>query len=74
MFRHLQGGDGEVQSVIKLLQQEDNIGDSITEVTKDLDELLKEMDYNNLFTFNAPSQLNDCVKGVGKESFYYYLC
>ena len=38
------GGDGEVQSVIKLLQQEDNIGDSITEVTKDLDELLKEMD------------------------------
>ena len=63
------GGDGEVQSVIKLLQQEDNIGDSITEVTKDLDELLKEMDYSNLFTFNAPSQLNDCVKGVGKGHF-----
>ena len=63
------GGDGEVQSVIKLLQQEDNIGDSITEVTKDLDELLKEMDYSNLFTFNAPSQLNDYVKGVGKGHF-----
>jgi KaiC/GvpD/RAD55 family RecA-like ATPase len=63
------GGNGEVQSIIKLLQQEDNIGDSITEVTKDLDELLKEMDYSNLFTFNAPSQLNDCVKGVGKGHF-----
>ena len=63
------GGNGEVQSIIKLLQQEDNIGDSISEVTKDLDELLKEMDYSNLFTFNAPSQLNDCVKGVGKGHF-----
>jgi len=63
------GGSGDVQSVIKLLQQEDNIGDSISEVTKDLDELLKEMDYSNLFTFNAPSMLNECVKGVGKGHF-----
>ena len=63
------GGGGDIQSVIKLLQKENYIGDSIEEVTKDLDELLAEMDYSNLYSFNAPSLLNEYVKGVGKGHF-----
>ena len=63
------GGAGEINSVIKLLQQDDYIGDTMQEVTKDLYELLKEMDYSNLFQFSAPSLLNEQVKGVGKGHF-----
>jgi len=62
-------GGGDVKSVVKLLQQEETIEDSIQEVTKDLYELLKEMDYSNLFQFSAPSLLNQQVKGVGKGHF-----
>ena len=62
-------GGGDVKNVVKLLQQEESIEDSIQEVTKDLYELLKEMDYSNLFQFSAPSLLNQQVKGVGKGHF-----
>jgi KaiC/GvpD/RAD55 family RecA-like ATPase len=50
-------------------KKENTIGDSVVEVTKDLDELLQEMDYSKLFSFNSPSALNSYVKGVGKGHF-----
>ena len=61
--------DEDLSTVSKILDKEESIGDTIQEVTKDLYELMKDMDYTKLFQFNAPSLLGTHVKGIGKGHF-----
>ena len=69
LLKVYEGRSKDIKSIIKILEEENTIGDSVVEVTKDLDELLQEMDYSKLFSFNSPSALNSYVKGVGKGHF-----